>query len=141
MIHDALDYISTAYKKLKNKIKNKKVKAVLYTGINDYVVNKGIDLIGEQFHLKKYMSKGTSKFEIEKVFKEINHYDINEICLGVFPSDKINQFIMFEKMMPGKKYPFIISNIERSDKECPHWLNILNISPKKQAVICLIHLE
>ena len=35
MINDAMDYIPTAYKKIKNKIKNKKVKAVLDTGIND----------------------------------------------------------------------------------------------------------
>ena len=55
------------------------------------------------------MSRGISNFEIEKVFKEINNEDINKNFLGVFPSDKINKFIMFEKMMPGKKYPFIIS--------------------------------
>ena len=48
------------------------------------------------------VSKGISNFEIEKIFKEINNEDINENFLGVFPSDKINKFIMFEKMMPGK---------------------------------------
>ena len=42
-------YIPTAYKKMKNKIKNKNVKAVLDTGIDDYVPNKGIELIGESF--------------------------------------------------------------------------------------------
>ena len=40
--------------------------------------------------LIKNMSKGISNFEIEKFF------------LDVFPSDKINKFIMLEKMMPGK---------------------------------------
>ena len=55
------------------------------------------------------MSKGVSNFETEKRFKEINDEDIHEKFLGVFPSDKINKFIMFEKMMLGKKYPFIIS--------------------------------
>ena len=59
------------------------------------------------------MSRGISNFEIEKVFKEINNEDINKNFLGVFPSDKINKFIMFEKMMPGKKYPFIISNTDK----------------------------
>ena len=56
----------------------------------------GIYLIGEQFNFKK-MSKGISNFEIEKVFKEINNDDINENLIGIFPSDKINKFIMFEK--------------------------------------------
>ena len=50
MINDVIDYIPTAYNKIKNKIKNKKVKAVLDTGIDDYVVNKRIDLIGERFN-------------------------------------------------------------------------------------------
>ena len=49
MINDAIDYIPTAYKNVKTKIKNKKVKAVLDTGIDDYVVKKGIELIGERF--------------------------------------------------------------------------------------------
>ena len=61
------------------------------------------------------MSRGTSNFETEKVFKEINNEHINKNFLGAFPSDKINKFIMFEKMMCGKKYPFIISNTDRSD--------------------------
>ena len=59
------------------------------------------------------MSRDISNFEIEKVFKEINNEDNNENFLGVFPSDKINKFIMFEKMMPGTKYPFIISNTDK----------------------------
>ena len=42
---------------------------------------------------------------------------LKENFLGVFPSGKINKFIMFERiMMPGNKYPFIISNTDRSDK-------------------------
>ena len=32
-------------KKLKNKITNKKARAVLDTGIGDYVINKGIDFV------------------------------------------------------------------------------------------------
>ena len=49
MINDAIDYISTDYKNIKNKIKNKKVKAVLNARIDGYVVHKGIDLVGERF--------------------------------------------------------------------------------------------
>ena len=52
--------------------------------------------------LIKNTSKGISNFDIENIFKEINNEDINENSLGVFPSDKINKFIVFEKMMPRK---------------------------------------
>ena len=47
------------------------------------------------------MSKGISNTEIEKSFKEINN-DLNEYFLGVYPSDKRNKFVVFEKMIPGK---------------------------------------
>ena len=50
MINDTIDYIPTAFKEIKNKIKNKNVKAVLDTGIDDCVVNKRIELIGEIFN-------------------------------------------------------------------------------------------
>ena len=63
------------------------------------------------------MTKRNSNFEIERVFKEIHNDDLKENFLGVFPFGKINKFIMFERiMMPGNKYPFIISNTDRSDK-------------------------
>ena len=69
MIHDSIDDIPTAYKKLKNKIKNKKVKAVLDTSIDGYVVNKGIDLIGERFNFKK-MSKVFLILRLKKYLKK-----------------------------------------------------------------------
>ena len=50
MINDAIDYILTAYTKIKNKITNKKVKAVMNTGVDDYLVNRGVKLIGERFN-------------------------------------------------------------------------------------------
>ena len=67
------------------------------------------------------MSKGISNIEIEKLFKETNNDDLNENFLGVYPSDKINKFIMFEKMIPGKKHPFLIWNTARSDQGRIHW--------------------
>ena len=48
------------------------------------------------------MSKGMSNIETRKLFKERNNDVLNENFLDVYPSDKINKFIMFEKMMPGK---------------------------------------
>ena len=55
--------------------------------------------------LSKDMSKGISNFEMEKIFKEINNEDIHEKFLDIFLSDKINKYIMFEKIMPGKNTP------------------------------------
>ena len=78
------------------------------------------------------MSKGKSNIEIEKLFKKINSDDLNENFLGVYPSDKINKFIMFEKMMPRKKYSFLVSNTDRSDQGRTHWGSIMNISPKSE---------
>ena len=63
------------------------------------------------------MTKGISNFKTECVFKEMNNNDLNQNFLGVFPSDKINKFIKIEKIMPGKKYPFIICNKDRREKK------------------------
>ena len=43
------------------------------------------------------MSKGISNIEIKNLFKQINNDDLSENFLGVYPSDKINKFIRFEK--------------------------------------------
>ena len=50
IINYAIDYIPTAYKKIKNKTTKKKVKAVTTTAVNDYLVNRGVELIGERFN-------------------------------------------------------------------------------------------
>ena len=53
----------------------------------------------------------------------------------VFSSNKINKFIMFEKMIPGKKYLFMISDMDRSDDGGTHWWSTLNISPKSELLL------
>ena len=45
MINDAIGYITTTYKKIKNKITNYKVKAVMDTGVDNYLVNRAVKLI------------------------------------------------------------------------------------------------
>ena len=50
MINKVIDYIPTAYKKIKNKITNKKVKAVTDTGVENYLVNRGVELICERLN-------------------------------------------------------------------------------------------
>ena len=81
------------------------------------------------------MLRDISNFEIGKVLKEINNEDINKNFLSVLTSDKINKFIMFEKMMPGKMYSFIISNTNKSNKGSTNWWSILNISPKSKLLL------
>ena len=50
IIKDAINALPTAYKKIKSKITNEKARAVLNTGIDDYVVNKGVSYLGERFN-------------------------------------------------------------------------------------------
>ena len=66
------------------------------------------------------MSRGISNFEIENIFKDINSEDIDDNFLNVFPSNKINKFLVFEKMIPEKKNTFIISNTEGEDQPDTH---------------------
>ena len=49
IINAAIGYIPTTYKKIKNKIITKRVQAVMDTGMDDYLVNRGVQLIGERF--------------------------------------------------------------------------------------------
>ena len=46
MINDVIEYIPTAYKK----IKNKRIEAVMNTGVDYYHVNRGVELVGERFN-------------------------------------------------------------------------------------------
>ena len=48
---------------------------------------------------------------------------------------------MFDKMMPRKKYPFLISNMDRSDQGGTHWWSIMNISPKSELFFFSICME
>ena len=50
IIKDAINAFPTAYKKIKSKTTNKKAKTILNTVIDDYVVNKGVDYLGERFN-------------------------------------------------------------------------------------------
>ena len=50
VIKDTIDYILTAYKKLENKTTNKKAKVVLNTGMDKYILKRGIELVGEPFN-------------------------------------------------------------------------------------------
>ena len=65
----------------------------------------------------------------------LSNFDIEEIFVGVFPSDKMNKFLDFKKMMKGKKYPFLLANTDRSYKQGTHWWSILDIDGKKDFLL------
>ena len=79
--------------------------------------------------------EGLSNFDIEEIFNKANNGDLLQHFVGVFPSDKMNKFLDFKKMMQGKKYPFLIANTERSDKQGTHWWSILDIDRKRDFLL------
>ena len=76
-----------------------------------------------------------SNFDIEEIFNRGNNNDLLKNFVGVFPSGKMNKFFDFKKMMKGKKYPFLIANTNRSDKEGTRWWIILDIDGKKEFLL------
>ena len=78
------------------------------------------------------MSKGISNFQIENATKNIGDNDLDDNFVGVFPSNHLNKFINHAAMISEKKgkYPFIIANIDSSEKDRTHWWSILKIEPK-----------
>ena len=80
------------------------------------------------------MSGGISNGEVIKFFENVEDNDIKENFVGVFPSNHINKFISFHKLVrdADKKYPFIIMNTDRSDKAGTHWWSFLDLHPRKE---------
>ena len=79
--------------------------------------------------------EGLSNFDIEEIFNKANNSDLLQNFVRVFPSDKMNKFLDFKNMMKGKKYPFLIANTGRSDKQGTHWWSILDIHGKKDFLL------
>ena len=75
--------------------------------------------------------EGLGNFDIEEIFNKANNSDLPQNFVNLFPSDKMNKLLDFKKMMKGKKYPFLIANADRSDKQHAHWWSILDIDGKK----------
>ena len=79
--------------------------------------------------------KGLSNLGIEEIFNKLNNGDLLQSFVGVFPSDKMNKFLDFKKMMKGKKYSILIANTDRSAKQGTHWWSILDIDGKKDFLL------
>ena len=64
---------------------------------------------------------GISNFQIEDAMKNIGDEDLIDNFVGVFPSNYMNKFIDHAAVISDKgKYPFIIANIDSSDKPGVH---------------------
>ena len=74
---------------------------------------------------------GISNFAIENAFKKINHPDLLDNFVGVFPSNYMNKFVNHAAMINDSgKFPLIIANTDDSKKSGTHWWSILDIEPK-----------
>ena len=72
-----------------------------------------------------------SNFQIENTIKNIGDNDLIHNFVGVFLSNYMNKFIDHASIISDKgKYPFIIANTDRSEKQGVHWWSILDIDPK-----------
>ena len=76
---------------------------------------------------------GISNFTIEKFVNEIDD-DLKSNFVGVFPSTHILKFIKITDLVRhgNTKYPFMILNTDRADKNGTHWWSFLEISTKEQ---------
>ena len=68
-------------------------------------------------------------------FEKIDDKDLQNNFIGVFPSNLTNKFISHHSIIKTKsnvKYPFIIMNTDRSDRDGTHWWSFLDLHPKKE---------
>ena len=76
---------------------------------------------------------GISNETIVKFFENETDDDLTNNFVGVFPSNYVTKFISFHEMMIEKnRYPFIIMNTDRSNKNGTHWWSFLDLHKKKK---------
>ena len=77
---------------------------------------------------------GISNEAIDDFFEKVDDNDLRNNFIGVFPSNSINKFIAHHSIIKNKpkiKYPFIIMNTDRLDRDGTHWWSFLDLHPKK----------
>ena len=76
---------------------------------------------------------GISNDTIVNFFEKETDDDLKKKIVGVFPSNYVTRFISFHEMMIEKnRYPFIIINIDCSDKNDTHWWSFLDLHERKE---------
>ena len=86
------------------------------------------------------MGRGISNVQIEKAFEKLNDEDISDNFVGVFAANHVNRFMDYKTMTLEKKgkYPFIIANIDSSNKDGTHWWSIMDIDPRSDLFFIFI---
>ena len=77
---------------------------------------------------------GISNDNIVDFFEKRRDEELKNNFVGVFPSNYVIKFIKFYRMMTEKRgrYPFVIMNTDRSDREGTYWRSFLDLHPKKE---------
>ena len=76
---------------------------------------------------------GISNDKIIYFFEKETDDDLKDNFVGVFPSNYVIRFISFHEMMRfRRKYPFVIMNTDRSDKNGTHWWSFLDLHERKE---------
>ena len=79
---------------------------------------------------------GISNDAIVDFFEKEADDDLKNNFVGVFPSNYVTRFISFHEMMRLKhKYPFIIMNTDRSDKNGTHWWSFIDLHERKEILL------
>ena len=64
--------------------------------------------------------------------KNIDNKNVKNDFVGVYPSNHINRFPDFHKLMVKKSvYPYFFLNTDTSGKPDTYWWSAINIHPKK----------
>ena len=81
--------------------------------------------------------EGISNEDIVNFFEKKTDDDLKKNFVGVFPSNYVVKFISFHRMIAEKKarYPFIIMNMDPSNRSGTHWRSFLDLHPKKDFFI------
>ena len=79
---------------------------------------------------------GISNDKIIDFFEKETDDDLKDNFAGVFPSNYVIRFISFHEMMRfRRKYPFLIMNTDRSDKNGRHWWSFLDLHKRKEVFL------
>ena len=76
---------------------------------------------------------GISNETIVNFFENETDDDLKKNFVGIFPSNYVTKFISFHEMMIEKNcYPFIIKNMDHSNKKGTHWWSFLDLHERKE---------
>ena len=76
---------------------------------------------------------GISNETIVNFFEKETDDDLKKNFVGVFQLNYVTRFITFHEMMIERsRYPFIIMNVDCSNKKGTHWWNFFDLHERKE---------